>query len=533
MMNIFSNRWIQGCGLLLLLLGAVYSNGFHQDFLLDDNTHLVNPGNFTDVSFSDLFTKDTGGFFRPTGFVLLKVVLGIFGLNPFVYFFLNLGLFYLMCVLFYYLLKQWTQREDVSLLAVILFAVHPINAFLINYKTAGNNTIFVIFMLTAAIFFWKYLQDQKKWYWYGLSLVFYFISLLAHEVTFLLPAYLFLIHHFFKGEVLRKKIRLVLPYLGVFLVYYVIRQQVLVDDKAAQIFLADAGILSRLATYIKLLMWYFSKLLWPVNVLFLWNEQILEKTGAWNLLWLVGAGLTFWIGKSRQKIITFGWLIFLVGLLPGLLVSFVYATTIKTALIEPHWFAFSSIGFFLLAAYGLIALKEKFNKPRIWYAGIVGLVVLLGILTRIHNRVWENDRSFCTYWLEHNALNGIPWQCLAEDYRKDWDKGLNPDRYKTCDDICRVALTYHITNHAQTTLDYYSMAVQKQESCVCAYYGAAVLFADLEGMQDDAEKFWRRGRQMAPELEEVYRHWLKVFEYRGHKTSFLELKPYWFGPTKE
>jgi len=533
-MNIFSDRkWIQGCGILFLLIGAVYSNAFHPDFLLDDYVHLIGSGNLESIGFFDLFTKDFGGFFRPMGFVFLKVVLEIFGLNPLAYYLLNLGLFYIVCVLFYYLLRECTRREDVSLLTVILFAVHPINAFLINYKTAGNNTIFVIFMLIATIFFWKYLQDQKKRHWYGLSLLFYFISLLAHEMAFMLPVYLFLIYHFFRDERLRKKIGLLLPYLGVFLIYYLLRQHVLIEDKGAQMFLADVGILSRLATYMKLLMWYFSKLLWPVNILFLWDEQILGRTGAWNVLWFLGVGLTFWIWKNCKKEVTFGWLLFLAGLAPGVMASFVYTVRIKTALIEPHWFTFSSTGFFLILSYGLIALKEKINKPQIGYGLMIGFIILLGILTRTHNHIWKDDRTYCAYWLEKNALNGTPWHHLAKDYRKDWDKGLNPDQYKTCDDICRVAITYHITNQAQTTLDYYLMAEQKQKPCVCAVYGAAVLFADLENMQQQAEQLWQQGRQMAPELEPVYQHWLKVFEYRGHKTSFLELKSYWPGPTEE
>src|SRR3990167_6299678 len=226
MKKLLSMKLLIPAFIILILCVFSYSNTFHNDFLLDDYVSFIDKNNLSSTSVTDLFFHAYKGQYRPLCLLLLKFESQLFGLHPFGYHVINLALFLSICLLFLFILKKLTQNEELALLATCLYAVHPIHNIFLNYKAAGPISLYILFMQLGAICLIKHL-DFKKTGFYLASLLFYFCSLLCHEISFMLPFYLFLILFFYSSTEFKKIALLSLSYLAIFIIYLGIRIKIM------------------------------------------------------------------------------------------------------------------------------------------------------------------------------------------------------------------------------------------------------------------------------------------------------------------
>ncbi len=491
--------------------------------MLDDYVHLVGENNLMSVSAWSLFSDGFNGFYRPLAFLFLRTVLFLFGPNPLVYHAYNFLLFYAISLMFYYMVRFLSKNEELALLTACLYAVHPIHQMLINYKTAGNNSITILCMQLSTWSFLKYFEAQKK-YFYIFSILGYFLSLLAHEMSFMLPVYLFLIMYFLKDVPLRKNFTLCLPYLIAFVIYLFLRWSVNGPSGIENIFSLRISFFPYLATLTKLLGWYLSKLLLPVNILFIWDERI-SSHFSWHNGVLPGIlGLTFlWaLVKGKKDFKSFAYCFFIAGLTPSLLASFVYTSRMQTAIIEPHWFEYSSIGFFVLAALFFLSLR-KFLNPQVWLTIIAFAIGLLSFLTYQSNFVWKDEKTYCLHWLKLNSLNGSAWHGLANAYLREKDQGLDKTKYPDCRVPSFLAGAYHVKGNVQTALQYYDLALKMNPSCAFVFYGWGVLLSDT-GDQKQAHLFFDKAKDLNPDLYPIYQLLGDVFENQHEQNTAMKIK---------
>ena len=332
--------------LILLLCIFSYSNTFHNDFLLDDYPSFIEKNNLSSTPVSDLFSRAYKGQYRPLCLLLLKLEVSLFGLNRFGYHFINLALFYGICLLFLIILRKLTRNEELATLATCLYAVHPLHNVFLNYKAAGPISLYILFMQLSTICLIKHL-DSKKGAFYWASLPFYFFSLLSHEVGFMLPIYIFLIV-FFYGSEFKKSAYLSLSYLTIFILYLSLRFKIM--GIHTFFMMSDFTAHNYVANLLGLIGWYIGKLLLPINYIFVWDQKI---TYHYDLLknitsLLILGFLVVLCFRRKLNVLTFSLMLFISGFIPLISASFVYTPYTNTAAIEPHWFGFTSIGFFLL-----------------------------------------------------------------------------------------------------------------------------------------------------------------------------------------
>lgn len=383
--------------------------------MIDDHLVLLGQIGVENKSFFSLFSTQQVSFYRPVGHVLLWISYRLFAENCFYYHLTNLILFIIIVCLFYKISESLSSNRQMSLIAALLFAFHPINSMLVNYITANVISTFVITQQLSLISFIRCLTvsrpDNRS---YALSLLFFLLSLLSHEMAIIFPMFLIAAMYFKFRLKWQAIFRSAAPFIlgaGFYLMFRMYYFPLVDTIKGAGLILPDFSLY--LSSAGMLVNWYITKLIVPTGIIYFWSHAALEQV-AWIPLatlvsiFLFSAYLIFW--RWQQGIKPLALSIFLLGLLPVFLASFTYQSQ-KTVIIEPHWFYFSSIGFFILIAHYITQIK-------ISRAGTTIIVIALGCLyfglLQKNNAHWRSQETYCRYWISLNQTNATPFYWLGK-----------------------------------------------------------------------------------------------------------------------
>ena len=429
MIKKYDQSSIMSVAVLFFLCIFSYSNSLTHGFLLDDHLVLLNQVGSGGNSWVDVLTKGMNGFYRPLGFLFLELLYAFFGKNPTGYNLVNLMLYFFICVLFLFIvdllyahsqscLRTPPARDRVSPIAFIaacLYCVHPINNMIVNYKTASMLAVFIICSQLSFMLFLIYSDKGSKFCYWG-SLLFYLCALFSHEVSSILPAYILFFICFLKNIKLKKIIYLLSPYLACFVFFIFVRSHINHLRPIDTLFHLHISLGLYVATVSDLIIWYLSKLFLPYNLLFIWDVPIIAEhilSRILVLLFVIISSMVLFLIliRSKKRLELFSLTLFLIGFIPAGIAAFTYSSLLKTAIIEPHWFYFCSIGFFMLIARVFLFIGENFNKTaRNLIFGLV--IVILVTATRESNVVWKDEATYCTYWIKLNPLNYTPREAM-------------------------------------------------------------------------------------------------------------------------
>lgn len=159
-------------------------------------------------------------FIRPVSDIFWKLDYSIWRLNPLGYHLTNTTLHtlnsILVCILTFFL----TRNQPVSLLAGILFSVHPIHSEAVVRLADREDLLCAFFYLLSLVTFITYSEIFKKPFFYFISVVFYPLSILSKEMGITLPVILILYGFIFKR---RQKLKIYIPYFIIAFSYLVCR----------------------------------------------------------------------------------------------------------------------------------------------------------------------------------------------------------------------------------------------------------------------------------------------------------------------
>ncbi|MCA9407252.1 MAG: tetratricopeptide repeat protein [Candidatus Omnitrophica bacterium] len=484
---------------------------------MDDKLFILPDDNVASMSNIEIIKNGAKGIFRPLNWIVLKYEILLSGKNPIGYQLFNIFLFSILGINFYLILNRLTKNSFLALITSLLYVVHPINSFLVNYKTASGLQLHIFFMQVSTIFLLRYV-DHKKKVFYLLSLLSYFLGFFCHEIIFILPVYLFLILYFFTDLKLKKKTLLCVGYALPLLFYMGIRSSVAQRIKMANIWDLGISLNQYIATMQKLISWYLSKLLWSRDIIFTWDDRVVLDTHHvvhWGIMGLVLTMLAWLLLKRGKQVYAFAICLLFFGFLPAFLASFTYTSSMKTVAIEPHWFGFTSIGFFLLLGLGVNFLCQHWRQD---IAFVVIFLIIVGFvgLTYRGNAVWKNANTFCRYWLNVNSTNGAAWTCLAEDYIERHDKGRVQEQYSSCRDIAYLGWAYHTIGQAQSAHDLYSLALRKDPQCVVSLYGLGLLYKQLNE-KEASRQVLATAKEIDSSYYLIYSRLVDVFSFNAEK----------------
>jgi Flp pilus assembly protein TadD len=361
-----------------------------------------------------------------------------------------------------------------SLLAALLFAVHPMRVESVVWITERRDVLSGLFALACVIAYLHFAhtnQPGRSRWWYALSLIFFVLALLSKAITLTLPAILVLLDVYPLGR-LRGPLRTwfsplqrapiieKLPFVVLSVIFAVV---ILTIQTSLIESVQDYPLLQRIAQAMYGLLYYPRATLWPAGLLPLYE---LPRPG-------------FDIGEPRFVISGIGVGVAAIsGIIlmrkqrwPGVLVAGAcYVICVGPVL-------------------GLLQTGPQFVADRYSYLSMIAPVIVLAIGVP---RAWHVSSAVVVRF----AMLIVPGAIIVA--------------------LAIAAHQYSITWQNSESLWGYTLAHQPDHALAHALYGAAIA---QNNRQDEAVDHFQRALELRPDLAEASLNLAKAFHQRGEIQS--------------
>ncbi|MBF0511535.1 MAG: hypothetical protein HQL13_04310, partial [Candidatus Omnitrophica bacterium] len=341
----------------------IYFNSLNSQFLLDDYFFLQHPvlsqaqymGSQWRLDAIQGLGMDKHGalsYYRPLAHMFYDVLYPFFKSHFWQYHLLNLFLLVLAVSLIYLLLVK-VSNPFLAFLAGLFYLVHPVNGIIVNYISAGVFALEVICILCAILFLCRALEIPGNRWAYGASVLFCVLSLFWHESGIMVPCYAAAFILLCQSGDYQKKTVYLSPLFFIAFFYFIFRFILYPTEGHlfGQGLFSFSSVGLHLAGLFQVFFWYLSRLFYPVGIVLQWSPAMPQANVWWNSLGavlLVALFFMLWIKCRQDKIYRLGLAWFFIGFICAC--GAVFRRSAMGVYIEPHWFVFSSIGFFILVA---------------------------------------------------------------------------------------------------------------------------------------------------------------------------------------
>jgi tetratricopeptide (TPR) repeat protein len=397
------------CLAILIASFVLYGNTLKHDYALDDDIY-TRKNVHVQKGFSalkDIFNKGSlHGFsgandaqYRPVALLNFMAETSFFGLNPHVSHFFNVLFYALTCIVLFLFLRKILNKYPlaVSAAAALLFTFHPIHTEVVANIKSRDEILSFLFGITSFYFLAKYIENEKKNY-YWLSVLVFFIAIMSKETSLMFVFIIVLNLYFFSEFTFKKIIKLSIPYFGAIAVYMLIRSSVLSSvtftEKMIVVnnsLMAAKNAAEMYATNFVMMGKYIWMLIWPYPLSYDYSYQqipIVNWTSmaaiASAIVYLLLGGYVIWKFK-RKDIYAYSILFFMLTLfLASNLVIKIGATFGERFLFAP------SLAFCMVLPIVLFRII-KLNPTKYIYAGTFILLFVYSTIVIPRNRVWKNN----------------------------------------------------------------------------------------------------------------------------------------------
>lgn len=317
-------------------------------------------------------------------------------------------------------------------LAGFVFALHPVHVESVAWITEQKNTISALFYFATALFYLRFLaQRERKLYF--LALGFFVLALLSKTVTATLPAALLVILWWKNGRISwRKDVIPLIPFFilgiagGCFTAWvervYIGAQGV---DYLSAVTLTPV---TRVLLAGHVLWFYIGKLLWPVNLIFIYEHWNLSASNPVDYVYTLGIlvilGVLFRIavkGFNARGSDTYsraplaGFLFFCGTLFPVLGFANVYP--FMFSYVADHFQYLGSIGILVPLCAAITLSFDRLSHENRGMASAIGgvFIALLGFLSWNQCSIYTDAETLYkstitrnpSCWMAHNNLGAI------------------------------------------------------------------------------------------------------------------------------
>jgi protein O-mannosyl-transferase len=416
--------------IFLTILGFfIYTNSIDNEYALDDG--IVIQGNeYVQQGFGGIFkilTTDAydsfyrqmgasqqlaGGRYRPFSIVTFAIEQAIFGdeenaktalnIAPIRHFF-NVFFYVLSIVVLLYFLRNYIFKKEtiIAFIATLLFLIHPIHTEVVANAKSRDEILSFLFIILTFICALNY-RETKKISQLVYGLLFCFLACLSKEyavtLVVLIPMLLFIV----KGDTLQESVIAALPFLGVIILYMIIRLKIVgagASKESPDVLNAPFKFAKgneRLATKIEILNHYLRLLFFPHPLSSDYSyDTIPYKNFKNGLVWLsiaIHASMVYATVKLffKRNILSFALAFYLLHLFLISNLAMEIGATMGERLIY-H----SSFGFAIAISVGFMWLIRKI--PSTQMQKLVGIAIWIVITSLFSAKViarnaqWKND----------------------------------------------------------------------------------------------------------------------------------------------
>ncbi len=364
----------------------------------------------------------TVSYYRPMAHIVLDYCYAVFKDSFWKYHLLNLFLFSFAASLFYLLIVKLSGNTSLAFLASLFYLIHPINGIVVNYISASVFALEVIFIFGTILLLWESLERKNNRPLYFLSLLVSFLSLFWHESGIMIPFYVSAVIILFRDESFKKKAVCLFPYFLIIFIYLIFRAHFLgahedVLRTFAQYHMTEW---EHLATFFMLLIWYVIRLFYPQGIVMQWAMPVLNQH---ILMVNLDAALSLllfcllYIRFAKEKICKLALIFLLIGFAPAYFAAF--RSPQAGAIIEPHWFIFSCVGFFILLAHTFIVIL----RLRKQFALVLLFLVIFAwdVASHAYNQIWKDQKTYALYWSQKAPTFKMSYYFIAYSYQLEGD----------------------------------------------------------------------------------------------------------------
>ena len=406
---------------LIVIVGLwVYSPAYHGDWLWDDDQlltanatvqHRVSPDpNVPPNSLQSLaklwFNPDGADYF-PLSYTALWAQWPFFGPNSTGYHVTTILLHISGALLFWALLVK--MKIPGAWLAAMIFAVHPACVESVAWVSETKNTLSLPLFLLSCIC-WVGQDEQadasKRLRLYGLSLLFFLLSMFAKTSVVALPVVTLLYAWWERNTITKEDVIRALPMFAISIVLGLITISYQWGRAIGQETINVGGIASRIATAGMAILFYLATIVWPVNLLPIYPRWEADPPKAWQFLaWpvILGAGWWIWANREtwgRHAAFAFGFFLLMVAPVLG----FVTISYMRITWVADHFIYLPMISIIALIAAAATVWFQKAqedSKPT-FLAGAALLLAAFAFLSFRYSIAWMDEDHLWTHTLKYN-----------------------------------------------------------------------------------------------------------------------------------
>jgi tetratricopeptide (TPR) repeat protein len=290
--------------------------------------------------------------------------------------------------------------------AALLFALHPVAVESVAWISEQKNTLSTVFYLGAALAFFRY-DERRRPRGYVVATIWFVCALLTKTVTATLPAALLVVQWWRHGKLgWQRDVVPLLPWFALSIGAGTLTAWVEQSQIGAQGGDFALGPVERVILAGRAVWFYFGKLLWPADLVFIYPRWSVDASQPWQWLFPVSALLllgVLWARRRRNR----GWLaaaLFFGGtLFPAL--GFVDVFPFLYSYVADHFQYLAMLGVFALAGSAVPRIAPHVSA---WMRRAIPIAVMLtlGVLTW---RQATNYRDVFTLYAATIARNPECW----------------------------------------------------------------------------------------------------------------------------
>jgi len=390
--------------IIILVTLITFTNTLLNGFVYDDISIVQNNSSINalskipDLFLQSYFGKDNNaGTYRPLTTLSFALNYAVYGLEPYGYHLVNIIIHSINSLLIYWITRHYSQSKLLAIFTTLLFSVHPVHSEAVAPVYGRAELLAAMFLLIAWVY---YIKSSENKYYYFISLLNYFLSLLCKESGIVFFGILLLVQFCTKTS---WKTRLfpelkTWGYVFVTVPYLIIRTLVTGAfgvPKGGQLLGAES-FLTRLYTMSLGYVQYFKMLVYPVTLFIDYDYGVIPTVKTLNLsvslsliLILLVIIIGFW-QSGKNPIIGFAILFFFVT---TSIVSNVFISTGFLIAERAIYLAVLSICLIIAAIFYQL---YQLGWQKLALSGFIIVLSLLSIRAYFHNIDFRDNFTFFT-----------------------------------------------------------------------------------------------------------------------------------------
>jgi protein O-mannosyl-transferase len=534
-------------GLFLLVTLATYLPALNGEFIWDDDAHVTAPGLRTlDGLWKIWIDPRATQQYYPLTHSAFWLQYQVWGVNPVGYHIVNVLLHAAGALLLWRVLERLAIPG--GLLAAAIFALHPVHVESVAWITELKNTLSGVFYLGALLAYLRFdppgapvpladdhgaVTDSRDWRSYGIALALFVCALLSKTVTASLPASILLIVWWKEGRLRwRRHVMPLIPFfalgvpLGLTTAWFE-RHLLGAEGDAFTLTWVDRGLIAGRALW-----FYAGKVLWPVNLIFVYPRWNIDRA-AWSqyLFPAAALGTVVALAALRARL----------GRGPLVAVLF-FGGTLVPALgffnVYPFVYSFVADHFQYLASIGLIAtaaalLATGLARLGLWrtpagYAVCAAVLLPLAALSWRQAHLYGNVETLYRDVIARNPRGSMAYNNLGGHY---WQQG----RYTEAIELYRTLITmrpdspsaysnlgiiYASQGRYAEAIALYRKALAIRPDFAAAHYEIGLVHA-AQGEQAEAIPEYQAAVDMQPDFVKGYQSLAAAYSELGRYSDAI------------